>query len=79
MRVEDLEAFVEAEPFRPFRVVLSGGRVRDVLRRDMAFLSRDCGALFYGDLSADQVRTCEIIPVDRIERVELVQPSPPAP
>ena len=78
MTVEELQILIEAEPFRPFRVVLSGGRARDVLRRDMAFLRRDNGALFYGDLSVDNTRTYETIPVDRIKRVEYVETPPPA-
>ena len=76
MRVEDLAAFVDAEPFRPFRDVLRGGRSREVLNQDMIHLRRDPGALFFADLSEDSVRTCEVIPVAQIERIEYLGAGP---
>jgi len=76
MRVEELDVFVDGEPFRPFRVVVKGGKGRDVLHRDMVHLRRDPGALFFGDLSEDSVRTCEVIPVALIERIEYLGAGP---
>lgn len=72
-----LQGLLEAEPFRPFRIVVKGGRGINVLRRDMILLLHDTNSLLFGDRQDDPDRTGVTVPFSLIERVELHEAGPP--
>ena len=78
MRAEDLQPFIDAKPFRAFRIIMGGGKAYDVLHRDMIQLTRRAAYLFFSDkpgAPADRVEMISLAFIERIERSEI--PTPP--
>jgi hypothetical protein len=46
MRPQDLLTYMQAQPFRPFRIRMNSGRTFDIRHPEMVRVARDCLILF---------------------------------
>ncbi len=70
MTVQNFRDLLKAQPFKPFRLVMSSGQTFDVRHPEMAFLSRT--SIYVGvDVADDNVpsdfRICSLLHVTAIE------------
>ena len=70
MTVQNFRELLTAQPFRPFRLVMSSGKKYDVRHPEMAFLSRT--SIYVGvDVADDEIpadfRICSLLHVTAIE------------
>jgi hypothetical protein len=77
MTAEELRAFAKADPFKPFRVVISDGRSFEVpYRTSMKVYGRDV-MIYYvrpGDPPDAPWDTAQKLGLEVIEKVELIEP-----
>jgi hypothetical protein len=70
MTVQNFRELLTAQPFQPFRIVMSSGKAYEVRHPEMAFLSRT--SIYVGvDIADDNVpadyRICSLLHVTAIE------------
>jgi len=46
MDPQEILAYVQAQPFRPFRILMNSGRTYDIRHPEMIRVARDCVILF---------------------------------
>jgi len=77
MRPETLLAYVQAVPFRPFRVVLNSGRSYEVRHPEMIRVGRDHFVFFsYASISEGLHERFETVGLLLVERLEHVESAP---
>jgi len=72
MTLQDFKGLLEAEPFEPFRIVMSGGESYEVRHPEMAKLLRTKLLIFIDpdkEGIADQFRMCSLLHVTVVEPV----------
>lgn len=75
MRPEDVQAFLHAQPFRPFRMVMNSGSHYDIRHPEMARVTRSIVIVFYADAPsqfADRYEFVSMLLIERIEHLEAV-------
>ncbi len=80
MRPETLLAYIQAKPFRPFRIVLNSGRTYEVRHPEMVRVGRDSFVFYLADTPDapyDHFETVGLLLVERLEHAESL-PSPPS-
>jgi hypothetical protein len=73
MTLQDFKGLLEARPFEPFRIVMSGGQSYDVRHPEMAKLLRTKLLVFLDpdrDGIADQFRMCSLLNVTVVEPIQ---------
>jgi len=74
MRPEDVREHIVAEPFEPFRIILSDGATFDIRHPELCIIGRSSLHLVIPDRKhpwmADRVSHCSLIHVTRIEPID---------
>jgi hypothetical protein len=74
MRPEDLLPWVQAMPFRSFRVCLNGGRTYDIRHPEMLRVGRSTVNIYsYAGKPEDQYERMEMVGLVLIERIEPIE------
>jgi hypothetical protein len=74
---ENLLTYVRPVPFRPFRVVMNGGRAYDVRHSETIRVGRDVAVYFRADPPDAPFETWETFALQLVEHVEhSAQPTP---
>ncbi len=79
MRPDALQAYVRAQPFRPFRIVMNSGKQYDVRRPETIAVGRDVCIYYYRDQPGAPFERWESVSLLLMQNVEhLEQHAPPA-
>jgi hypothetical protein len=79
MRPEDLLTWVQAIPFRPFRICLNSGRTYEIRHPEMLRVGRSSANIYsYADKPEDPYERMEMVGLVLIERIEPIESPVPA-
>lgn len=74
MLAQDLQSYVKAAPFRPFRVRMNSGRTFDVRHPELLVLTRTTAFVFPSIDEDGIVERPEMLGVELIESVSYIDP-----
>lgn len=76
MRPEDVFHYTRAEPFRPFRIVMTSGKTYEVFHPEMVRVARTAVYVFFAARPEDPVErfdSVSLVLIERIEHIEVAQ------
>jgi hypothetical protein len=73
MRAEDLQRFVRAAPFQPFRITMNSGRTFDIRHPEMLHLTRSIGLVFDrgDDGIPDEFEMISLVLIESVRNLEV--------
>jgi hypothetical protein len=77
MQPEELLQIVRSRPFKPFRIHVTGGGVSEIKHPELIKVGRTMAVIFFpaADQPEDVFDRYDPVPLDKIERIELITPS----